>query len=80
MKRLFELVKSLTREDFKELMSFLSVTTAFVYFFLITFISIPKESQRFADIILGMLGTAVLGRVYGYYFDADKDKNKDIEK
>jgi len=73
MRRFFELLKALDKENFKELISFLSVTTAFVYFFLITFFTIPEENQRFADIILGMLGTAVLGRVYGHYFDNKKD-------
>ncbi len=69
MRNILAYLKTLNSEDFKELMSFLSVTTAFIYFFLVTFIDIPQENQRFADIILGVLGTAVFGRVYGYYFD-----------
>ncbi len=53
MKNILTYLKTLNSEDFKELMSFLSVTTAFIYFFLVTFIDIPQENQRFAGFILG---------------------------
>lgn len=69
-------MKNLNREDFKELMAFLTVILTFLYVFLITFIPVPKEGQRFADVILGALLTLVLGKVLGEYFDVNKNKDE----
>lgn len=51
---------------------FWSATSA-IYFFCVTFLSVPESSQHFADIILGfLLGTAV-ATIIGYFFgNADK--------
>ena len=46
---------------------FWSVVSA-AYFFAVTFVPMPKDSQHFADIILGfLLGTAV-ATIIGYFF------------
>jgi len=46
-------------------------TTA--YFFSVTFIPIPEQGQRFADIILGfLLGTAV-ATIIGFFYGNSKD-------
>lgn len=60
--------KELDRNDFKEMMAFLTIVLAFIYMFAVTFIAIPEENQRFADIILGSLLTIVLGKVLSEYF------------
>jgi hypothetical protein len=76
--------KNTNREDFKELMAFKTVGLSFVYMFVVTFCDIPKENQRFADIILGSLLTIVIGNVLSHYFDPiqktseDKSEEDDI--
>lgn len=72
-------MKNLNREDFKELMAFLTVILAFVYMFCVTFIPIPEAGQRFADIILGSLLTLVFGKVLGEYFDVMKRSDSEEE-
>jgi hypothetical protein len=70
--------QKMNREDFKEMMAFMTIAGTFVYMYLVTFIPIPESSQRFADIILGSLLTLVLGKVLGEYFDAKpKTERKD---
>ena len=70
---LVNLVKSLTKEDFREMMAFMAVGTAFLYMFLVTFLPIwyrfPEESLRFGDICLGFLFGSVLGPILKYFFD-----------
>ena len=73
-------MKNLNRDDFKELMAFITVLLAFIYMFMVTFTVIPEENQRFADIILGSLLTLIFGKVLGEYFDVNKNKeNKEEE-
>ena len=72
--------KELSREDFKELMAFLTVILSFVYMFLVTFCEIPEENQRFADIILGSLLTIVIGKVLSEYFNQPKDNDNNVPK
>jgi hypothetical protein len=48
-------------------------TVSTAYFFAVTFLPIPKDSQHFADIILGfLLGTAV-ATILGYFFGNSKE-------
>jgi hypothetical protein len=71
--------KNLNHEDFKEFMAFFSISFSFLYMMLVTFCTIPKENQRFADIILGSLLTIVIGKVLGEYFNANNDEDKGKE-
>lgn len=71
-------MKRLDKDDFKEIMAALTLTATFTYMFMVTFIPVPKESQRFADVILGSLLTLALGKVLSAYFD--KDKKEDAPK
>ena len=70
--------KDLNREDFKELMAFLTVGLSFVYMFLVTFCPIPEKNQRFADIILGSLLTIVIRKVLSEYFNQPKKDKDDL--
>lgn len=72
-------MKNLNREDFKELMAFITILLTFLYIFCITFIDIPESSQRFADVILGSLLTLVFGKVLGEYFDANPKEEPPID-
>ena len=59
-----------------------SVTLGFVYIFLVTFISLPATSLRFADTILGVVIGSVFGTILNFFFGSSKgsdDKNKIIE-
>lgn len=40
----------------------------FIYIGCITFLNIPKENQRFADVILGFLMSTVIGTVIGFFY------------
>lgn len=74
-------MRGLTKEDFREIMAAFAMVAGFVYMFLITFAIIPSEAnQRNADIILGMVGTMVFGRVFGYYFDKPEKTAGDDKK
>lgn len=55
-----------------------STFTAFLYFFLITFITIPDKNIRFADVILGfMLGTLITSIIQFFYGSSQGSKDKD---
>ena len=59
-----------------------SAILGFAYIFLITFITIPKDSQRFADTILGVVISIVFGTIYNFFFGSSKssaDKNEIIK-
>jgi hypothetical protein len=72
--------RDLTKEDFKELMAYTSMILSFIYIFGVTFVEIPKENQRFADIILGSLLSMVIGGIISHYFnDGNDNKDKDID-
>jgi uncharacterized BrkB/YihY/UPF0761 family membrane protein len=72
--------RDLNREDFKELMAFFTISVSYVYMFMVTFTVIPKENQRFADIILGSLLTIVIGKILSEYFNAPKlEETTDIK-
>ena len=56
---------------------------SFVYIFCITFIPLPKDNQRFADVILGFLLGSLIGSILQYYFGSSatsKDKDETISK
>ena len=76
---LVQLVKDLDKEDFRELMAALSLIYGFTYMTMVTFITLPTENQRFADIILGAVISVVFGRVFGHYFDKSEAKKEDTE-
>jgi hypothetical protein len=57
---------------FAAVSSFLS----FAYIFLITFVPIPPENQRFADTILGVVIGMVLASVYGFLFGTTKSSQE----
>jgi phosphotransferase system glucose/maltose/N-acetylglucosamine-specific IIC component len=73
-------MKNLNSEDFRELMAAITVLLGFAYIFSITFITISADNQRFADIVLGMIGTVIFGRVFEYYFGKDDKKKKKEEE
>lgn len=70
-------MKNLNSEDFRELMAAISVLLGFGYIYAITFLEIGMDNQRFADIVLGMVGTVIFGRVFEYYFGKEQKKNED---
>ena len=76
---MWKFFRNLGDNDFKEFMAFYTITLAFVYMYLVTFIDIPEANRRFADIILGSLLTIVIGKVLSEYFNKPADKNKDEE-
>ena len=56
-----------------------SVLAGFGYIFMITLIIIPKDNQRFADTILGVVISIVFGTIYNFFFGSSKsssDKNE----
>jgi hypothetical protein len=69
--------RDLTKEDFKELMAYTSMWLSFIYIFGVTFVEIPKENQRFADIILGSLLSMVIGGIISHYFNDGEGKKED---
>jgi uncharacterized BrkB/YihY/UPF0761 family membrane protein len=64
--------KKLSKEDFREIISFMIITSVFTFMFMIVFVQIwyplPDNAQRFADIILGYLFGSVLQKVMSFYF------------
>jgi len=76
---MWKFFKNLGDKDFKEFMAFYTITLAFVYMYLVTFIDIPEANRRFADIILGSLLTIVIGKILSEYFNKPDDKDKDGE-
>lgn len=69
--RLADFLKGLTRNDFREIMAFMTLTSVFIFMFLIVFIQIwwelPDPAQRFGDIILGFL-FGIAKTVMDYFF------------
>lgn len=56
-----------------------SVVTGFIYIFCATWIEIPKENQRLADVMTGILTTVIFGSIFQYFFGSTKsshDKTK----
>lgn len=49
-----------------------SLFLGFSYIFFITFSQIPVENQRFADTILGVVITLVMGTIYSFFFGSSK--------
>jgi len=49
-----------------------SLFLGFLYVFVITFITIPAENQRFADTILGVVISIIFGTIYNFYFGSSK--------
>jgi len=55
-----------------------SILLGFVYLFAVTFLSIPTDSQRFADIGFGVISTVVFGQIYSFFYGSSQSsKNKD---
>lgn len=68
--------------DFRNVLGILSIILGFAYIFLITFVEIPEQNQRYADTVLGVIISMVLTTVYNYFFGSSKgstDKQKTIE-
>ena len=68
--------KNMNDKDFKEMVAVFTILFCFVYFIVITFITIPPSGQRYADIILGALIGTVLTKVLAHFFDEKKNKNE----
>lgn len=49
-----------------------SVVLGFVYVFLITFMEVPEQNQRFADTILGVVISLIFAGIYNYFFGSSK--------
>jgi len=55
-----------------------SLFLGFLYVFVITFLTIPAENQRFADTILGVVISIIFGTIYNFYFGSSQgSKDKD---
>lgn len=48
------------------------VTVCFVYFFCITFLTVPPGGQRYADLILGFLIGTAFASVMNFYWGSSK--------
>ncbi len=60
-----------------------SLFLGFLYVFVITFMTIPSENQRFADTILGVVISIIFGTIYNFYFGSStgsKEKQNEINK
>ena len=60
-----------------------SLILGFAYIFVITFLTIPAQNQRFADTILGVVISIIFGTIYNFYFGSStgsKDKQELIAK
>ena len=44
--------KNMNDKDFKEMVALLTILYCFVYFTVITFVTIPESGKRYADIII----------------------------
>lgn len=55
-----------------------SVVCGFAFIFCVTYIPVPKDNQRFADAMTGVLTTVVFGMIYQFFFGSSKgSKDKD---
>jgi len=70
--KLIELLRGLTKEDFREIMAFMTITSSFIFMFAVVFIQIwypmPESAVKFADIILGFLFGSVVRTIMDYFF------------
>lgn len=57
----------------------LSISIGFVYVFLITFIPIPENNQRFADTILGVVISLIFSGIYNFFFGSSKGSSDKTE-
>jgi len=60
-----------------------SIALGFVYVFLITFMEVPEQNQRFADTILGVVISLIFSGIYNFFFGSSKgsqDKTEMIKK
>ena len=74
MKFLREMFNSLnTKEGFANLVTLVLIILSFRFIEKVTFTVIPKENQRFADIILGGIIVGVLGTICNYLYGSNKD-------
>ncbi len=62
------------KDFFKRLLGAILMATCMVYFFLVTWVPIPKENQRFADVIIGFLIGSVVGTIINYYYGSSTPK------
>ncbi len=57
------------------------VCVCFAYFFCVTFVDIPEDGKRYADLILGFLiGTAFASVINFYWGSSEGSKSKDVKK
>lgn len=55
-----------------------SLLLGFTYIFVITFLTIPEQNQRFADTILGVVIATIITTIYNFFFGSSKgSKDKD---
>jgi hypothetical protein len=55
------------------------VLASFIYIGCITFITVPKENQRFADTVLGFLLGTLLGTLISFFYGSSKSSQaKDV--
>ena len=78
------MIQALGKKDFKELVSLMTITTSFLFFFMVfivpIFIFVPDSSLRFADIILGYLMGSILPLVLKHYFEKKNKLSKEESK
>jgi len=57
-----------------------SLIAGFSYVFFITFQEIPKDNQRFADTILGVVIATIITTIYNFFFGSSDGSKKKDEK
>jgi hypothetical protein len=56
-----------------------SILLGFIYLFAVTFLAIPTDSQRFADIGFGVISTVVFGQIYSFFYGSSQSSHKKSE-